>query len=76
MKQSSAMKAAKAQKKRDAKLLVHRELADAITKQLFSTGQKPEKGQVQAIIKNIRDGAGGSPKFSSYAEATGGRRQE
>ena len=68
-----------AQKRRDACEVAGtpaRKLADAITKQLFSTGRKPEKGQVQAIIKNIKDGAGGSPKFSSYAEATGGRRQE
>ena len=77
MKQSSAMKAAKAQKRRDAKTEVHRKLAEAIKDSLFSTGRKPEKGQIKATIRSIlASTAGGSPKFTSYADATGGRRQE
>ena len=77
MKQSSTMKAANAQKRREAKTEVHRKLAEAIKVSLHSTGRKPGKGEIKATIKNIMASCnGGSPKFESYAEAAGGRRQE
>ena len=53
MKQSSAIKAAKAQKKRDAKTEENRKLAEAIKNTLYSAGRKPEKG-------GARSGEGGN----------------
>ena len=56
---------------------MHRKLAEAIKDSLFSTGRKPEKGQIKATIRSIlASGAGGSPKFTNYADATGGRRRQ
>ena len=79
MKQSSATKAANVMKRRAAKLEGNRKLAAAINDSLFAhSGKRPEKGKVIEIVRNITAGgtAGGSPKFTSYAEASGGKRQE